>query len=150
MGTRHTILAGTLLFLVCASVANGQAGKNPTPLPPAYMPSGEQTFKQFCASCHGADAKGNGPASYSLKVPAPDLTTLAKRHEGKFPYKYVESVLLFGVGFTAHGSSDMPTWGPVFLLLDKHDERTVRQRIRNVCDYLASLQEKAVLAGEGN
>jgi hypothetical protein len=36
----------------------------------------------------------------------------------------------------------MPTWGPIFRYFDNQNERVVRQRIRNLCDYLASLQEK--------
>ncbi len=105
------------------------------------VPSGEHLYKQFCSACHGADAKGQGPAAASLKTPPPDLTTLAKRHTGKFPEEYVTSVLLFGPGTTAHGASDMPTWGPVFEYLDKHDEAAVRQRIKNLTNYLKSVQE---------
>ena len=35
----------------------------------------------------------------------------------------------------------MPTWGPIFQYYDKQSERVVQQRIKNLCDYLASLQE---------
>ena len=42
-------------------------------------------FKQYCASCHGLDAKGHGPAVPALKVPPPDLTSLTKNNHGKFP-----------------------------------------------------------------
>jgi len=51
---------------------------------------------------------------------------------GKFPYEYVSSVLLFGPGLTAHGSANMPTWGPIFLYLDKHNEDAAQQRIKNL------------------
>ena len=70
---------------------------------------------------------------------------------GKFPYDYVSSVLELGptpprnipseYAYPAHGSSDMPTWGPIFQYHDKQNERVVTQRIKNLCDYLASLQE---------
>lgn len=107
-------------------------------------------YKQFCAACHGAEAKGHGPAASALKVAPPDLTTLAQRHGGKFPYHYVASVLSFGPGLRAHGSSAMPTWGPIFRRLDEHKESPLRQdsemavrdRIQNLSDYLASLQKK--------
>jgi hypothetical protein len=43
---------------------------------------------------------------------------------------------------TAHGSIDMPTWGSVFLYVDKNeDDAAVKQRIQNLSDYLASLQQ---------
>jgi mono/diheme cytochrome c family protein len=99
-------------------------------------------YGQYCAACHGANGKGGGPAAVSLKAPPPDLTMLAKRHDAKFPYDYVSQVLLFGPGTTAHGSPTMPTWGPIFGNLDKLNARAVQLRIKNLCDYLASIQEK--------
>ncbi len=110
--------------------------------PPNFVPAGKDTFKLYCAACHGLDAKGHGPAREALKIPAPNLTTLTKRHGGAFPYDYVTAVLTFGPGFTAHGSADMPTWGPIFQYLDNNNQAAVQKRIRNLCDYLAALQEK--------
>lgn len=98
-------------------------------------------YKQYCASCHGTDGKGRGPVSASLNTRPADLTTLAKRHDGKFPREYVAGALRFGPGFSAHGSSEMPVWGPIFQYLDNYDEAAVRQRIKNLCDYLESIQE---------
>lgn len=138
------IVAILLMSLAVTGSARAQVRLAPpdqSPFPPAYMPSGEHLYRQFCSACHGADAKGQGPAAASLKTPPPDLTTLARRHMGKFPDDYVASILLFGPGTTAHGASDMPTWGPVFEYLDKHDEAAVRQRIKNLTNYLKSLQE---------
>jgi len=134
----HLILAGALFLATCV------AGAHPVDetLPPTYIPTGEQMFKQYCAVCHGSDAKGQGPLAALLKTPPPDLTTLAKRHMGKFPYDYVKTILKFGPGPTSHGSSDMPTWGPIFRYNDKQNERVVQQRIKNLCDFLASLQER--------
>ena len=137
---RFLILAGALAFVACVVVAGSGSAINDM-LPPTYMPSGEQMFKQYCAVCHGADARGMGPLAAVLKTPPPDLTTLSKRHLGRFPRAYVTSILQFGPGPNAHGSSDMPTWGPIFRYYDKQNERVVEQRIKNLCDYLASLQE---------
>jgi mono/diheme cytochrome c family protein len=112
-------------------------------LPTSYVPCGQLMYKQYCATCHGIDAKGQGPFAPLLKVPPADLTTLAKRHDGKFPYDYVSNVLRFGPGPTVfHGSADMPAWRPIFQYLDKNNERVVQQRIKNLCNYLASLQEQ--------
>jgi len=47
----------------------------------------------------------------------------------------------FGKLLSAHGSSDMPVWGPIFNMVDFH-EMAIRKRIKNLCDYLASQQEK--------
>jgi mono/diheme cytochrome c family protein len=138
MRIRDLILPGVVLMAACAAAAHPIDDT----LPPAYLRSGQQMFKQYCAVCHGSDAKGQGPLAALLKTPPPDLTTLAKRHLGKFPYDYVKSILEFGPGPTAHGTSDMPTWGPIFRYNDKQNERVVQQRIKNLCDFLASLQER--------
>jgi len=139
MRMRRAVLAGGFMVLVASIVAAGRSASE-TQLPPTYMPTGERMYKQYCAACHGADAKGRGPVAHMLTTAPPDLTTLAKRHNGKFPYDYVKSVLEFGPGVTAHGSTEMPTWGPIFRYYDKQNERVVQERIKNLCDYLASLQ----------
>jgi len=133
---------GALASILLLSIASTAAGPavDETELPPTYLPTGQQMYKQFCAACHGADAKGHGPLAVVLKTPPADLTTLAKRHQGKFPYEYVSSVLEFGSGFPAHGSSEMPTWGSIFRYYDQRNERVVKKRIKNLSDYLASLQ----------
>ena len=142
------IFLALLLAAATAALARQESSRvapadDPTgQLPPGYVPSGKTMYKQYCAACHGARGKGNGPAAPNLNVRVPDLTTLSKRHGGKFPFDYVVSVLRFGPGFTAHGSSEMPVWGPIFEYLENQNEAAVRQRIKNLCDYLESLQEK--------
>jgi len=111
-------------------------------LPPTYVPPGRQMYREYCAACHGSNGKGRGPVAASLRKPPPNLTTLAQRHGGPFPEEYVTNVLRFGTGFSAHGSSEMPVWGPLFQYLENYNEAAVRQRIKNLCDYLESIQEK--------
>ena len=143
MLSRHRILFAALLFVALSGAhAKAQAVPDQWRLPPNYIPSGSVMFGQYCSACHGENGKGGGPTVARLKVPPPDLTTLAKRHGGKFPSDYVSTVLLFGPGTTAHGSPDMPTWGPIFGILDKQNARAVEQRIKNLSDYLASIQQK--------
>ena len=122
------------------------AGANSQPtedqnLPVNYAPSGKVMYQLYCATCHGAEAKGNGPLASSLKTPPPNLTTLAKRHGGKCPADYVTRMLQFGTTLPPHGSSDMPAWGPIFQYFDKRSQQAVRKRIENLRDYLASIQE---------
>ena len=111
-------------------------------LPAGYVPSGTAMYSQYCASCHGLEGRGDGPFAFMLKKPPSDLTGLSKRHMGKFPAEYVSNVLRFGTGSTVHGSSDMPTWGSIFQMIDKNNERAVQQRIKNLTDYLETLQRK--------
>lgn len=104
--------------------------------------SGQEMFQSYCAVCHGKDAKGAGPATEALKTTPPDLTTLAKRHDGKFPADYVTSVLRLGIKAPAHGSSDMPVWGPLLRSVSGGDESIVNMRIGNLVRYLESIQAK--------
>jgi mono/diheme cytochrome c family protein len=99
-------------------------------------------YKAYCASCHGADAKGNGPASPALKSPAGDLTALAKNNKGSFPAARVNSVLTGTAELPAHGSADMPVWGPVFRKLSNGHDPEVQLRINNLTKYLQSIQSK--------
>ena len=135
-----TIVAALSTFAALAALSHTDAGRSQ--LPPTYLPSGKQMYREYCAGCHGLDGKGRGPVASSLNKRPPDLTTLAKRHAGAFPREYVTTVLRFGPGFSAHGSSDMPVWGPIFQYLDNYNEAAVRQRIQNLCEYLESIQER--------
>ena len=47
--------------------------KNPVPSKPASITAGAAAFKKYCAFCHNADAKGNGPLAPKDSNP-PDLT----------------------------------------------------------------------------
>jgi mono/diheme cytochrome c family protein len=138
---RQVILGGVLVLMFYAPGAKSQPTVDQT-LPSTYVPSGKAMFQLYCANCHGADAKGNGPLAPALKTPPPNLTTLAKRHAGKFPYDYVLRMLQFGTTARAHGSSDMPAWGPIFQYFDKKSQQAVKQRIDNLSNYLASVQQQ--------
>jgi hypothetical protein len=75
-------------------------------------------------------------------MPPPDLTTLSKRHENKFPAGYVGVVLTFGKRFASHGSEDMPVWGSRFKTLDPAHDPTGQQHIDDVVAYIQSIQVK--------
>jgi mono/diheme cytochrome c family protein len=95
--------------------------------------SAQEMFNQYCAPCHGANGLGKGPAAPALKSQPTDLTQLAKKHDGKYPASAVAGVLKFGGSPTAaHGSADMPVWGPLFQSLDKYHDSVVQQRISNL------------------
>jgi mono/diheme cytochrome c family protein len=104
--------------------------------------SGKEMFVSYCASCHGKDAKGDGPAANALKQLPADLTTLAKRNGGKYPTDKVTSILRGQAKLMAHGDQEMPVWGPVFWRMSQGREEQVQMRIANLNRYLESLQEK--------
>lgn len=138
----RNILFGALLLVVFATGTKVKLAANNVQTETPDIASGKKTYVEYCAACHGDDGKGMGPAASALKTPPPDLTTLAKRHVGKFPEDYVAEIVRFGKPIQAHGSAEMPVWGPIFSARDKFNEVAVRRRIKNLCDYLATLQEK--------
>ena len=146
---RYFVLTLGFLFLICTdrnsvaiqATASPQSAQEDE-LPATYVPPGKQTYREYCAVCHGFDGKGNGPAASSMRKQPPILTTIAKRHGGKFPEEYVKGVLQFGPGFSAHGASEMPVWGPIFRYVENYNEAAVRRRIKNLCDFLESIQER--------
>ncbi|HKO05196.1 MAG TPA: c-type cytochrome [Candidatus Acidoferrales bacterium] len=103
-------------------------------------PSGEELYMQHCAVCHGSDLKGSGPIPDPFRAP-PDLTTLARRHGGKFPEAYVSDMLRNGVMMPAHGPAEMPIWGSDFAV-DRVGSAQAALRITNLTNYIKSLQEK--------
>ena len=112
------------------------------PAPMTSPASGKEMFMSYCASCHGKDAKGDGPAANALKQLPADLTTLAKRNGGKYPSDKVTSILRGQAKLMAHGDQEMPVWGPVFWRMSQGREEQVQMRIANLNRYLESLQEK--------
>jgi mono/diheme cytochrome c family protein len=137
--------------LLCASAATllwgWRAWPQTTgkPLPPLVIESmsGRDLYDFYCASCHGRQGHGDGPTAPALKTLPPDLTTLARRGGGAFPAGRVLALVTHGepLPTPAHGSKEMPVWGPVFLALDPSDTRT-KVRISNIVDYVAALQAK--------
>ena len=78
-----------------------------------------------------------------LKTPSPDLRFLARRNHGEFPRRKVETYVKGegGAQALAHGTLEMPVWGPVFRGLDVSDT-LASVRIREIVQYLEAMQQK--------
>ena len=139
---RPALLVGISFVLALTPCVGRQKTKPESTQRKVNLASGNQTFLQYCASCHGKGGKGDGPAAFVMKTPPPDLTTLAKRHEGKYPAGYVSAVLIFGRSFASHGSEEMPVWGSRFKKLDPVDDPTGQQHIDDLVAYVRSIQVK--------
>ena len=100
---------------------------------------GPDLFRAYCASCHGVDAQGNGPAAPALKTKPADLTLLSKRNGGQFPEERVRKVISGDDVLAAHGSREMPIWGPVFHQIEEDVDRG-NVRMENLVKYLESIQ----------
>ena len=112
------------------------------PAPYTSPSSGKDMYIAYCASCHGQDAMGNGPAAPALKTRPTDLTILAVKNGGKFPDAHIAEIIKGDTITAAHGNKEMPVWSPVFRSLGRHDPAQEQMRIHNLTTYLESIQQK--------
>ena len=136
------LICGLLIPLVAgfAQEKNQDQGKK---MEITYSLSGADMYRTWCASCHGADGKGDGPAAAALKKAPVDLTLLSKKNGGKFPAGRVRNFIEGKDEATvaAHGSREMPIWGDVFRSI-ANDQGAVTYRVVALSAYLESLQVK--------
>jgi len=102
-------------------------------LPMTSAASGEEMYSVYCSSCHGWEAKG---------LSAPDLTTLAKRNNGKFPALLVSEMIRGEARVDGHGPKNMPVWGVAFRYVGSGSRLEIDVRINNLTEYIRTLQEK--------
>jgi mono/diheme cytochrome c family protein len=139
-------LEGVLVILVFSALAMGQQSGAETKTAAAEKNepiSGKQLYVSYCAMCHGTDAKGGGPFSPQLRAWPPDLTQLAKKNNGTYPAMHVSEMVdgEFGKA-SAHGSREMPIWGPVFRSMAHGHNDNAQLRINSIVKYVESLQQK--------
>jgi len=117
---RSTVSRGLMILAPCVVLVaflllnqeTGSTRMNTASSPPQETPSlGKAIFDSKCASCHGAEGKGDGPPSMQLMVKPRDFTA------GKYKFRSTESGsiptdedLFKSVREGLHGTS-MPNWG---------------------------------------
>lgn len=101
---------------------------------------GKVIYQRYCASCHGAEARGNGVIAGELRLPPADLTRLAKRNGGRFPFDRVARAIDGRQKTGAHGAPDMPLWGEVFPKTEGTEAPSVQSAIGRITHYLWSVQ----------
>jgi len=127
------------LYVSSSMLAQNKPKGEMTPTTPEA--AGQATFHANCASCHGLDLKGTGPAAPALNSKPTDLTQLSKRNGGKFPLAMVERAIQGNEFVLAHGSREMPVWGEAFRAVNR-DEALVKVKVHNLALYIESMQEK--------
>jgi len=137
------VLAGSLLFVFGGLCIAQQAVIRKVPIRSVDPSSGEKMYSSYCAACHGTDGKGIGPAAPSLRTSPADLTTLAKRNNGKFPGLAVYEVIRGDSARASHSDKDMPIWGDLFSSLcpgARTPGPEIQWRATNLTAYVKSLQ----------
>jgi mono/diheme cytochrome c family protein len=135
-----------VLFLAVVMGSACATAREDSPIPdpdPLLVEVGAELFATYCASCHGVDARGDGPAASALSTPRSDLTRIAARSGGVFPESAIAKKIDGRFNVPAHGSREMPIWGarlgdeiPGFATGDE----VARGRVASLVEYLKSLQ----------
>ncbi len=99
-------------------------------------------YLRYCGSCHGVEAKGDGPVSKHLSIKPPDLTQLRKNNKGVFPIDQVMSAIDGTRAVRTHGDSKMPVWGEVFEKFDRarKDPEQAQSKVKVIAEQLSTLQ----------
>jgi len=130
--TTIVLIAGLVLVLPGRSSSRpqdkGEAAKK-----------GQVLYAQYCRSCHGDEAKGDGPAASALKVRPTDLTQIAKKYQG-FPIDKVMDWIDGEKYAVGHGSREMPVWGKRFRR-SPGGEKGAQSEIVLLTRYLESIQQ---------
>ena len=106
---------------------------------------GKKLYARYCAACHGPDGKGDGVVSQFMRPKPADLTQLAKKAGGKFPFYEVVRTIDGRETVRAHGDPDMPVWGELFTkeAAGSPDRYAVaRGKVVLITDYLETIQAK--------
>ncbi len=102
---------------------------------------GVDLYREFCAVCHGVQAKGGGPAADALKKHPTDLTQLARKNGGKFPMLAVQSTIKGSGGAMEHGTHEMPMWGSIFSQSGQAKDLG-DMRVMSLLKYIEGIQVK--------
>ena len=143
-GVLTILLSIPLAIAGCSGHRTTAQVSSPRAPDPMLAEVGAELFTTYCASCHGVDARGGGPAAPALITPPSDLSRIAARGGGVFPESSVARLIDGRFDLPAHGSREMPIWGaclaeeiPCFATGDE----VARGRIASLVEYLKSLQE---------
>jgi mono/diheme cytochrome c family protein len=141
---RRSLQLVPAVALLCVALSAGQQNQTAPSAerPPAQLIhsiKGPDLFRAYCAPCHGQDAMGAGPAAPALKTKVPNLTLLARNNGGQFPVAHVRESIMGEQVVVAHGSREMPVWGPVFHQVEG-DMDWGNVRLENLVKYLESIQ----------
>ena len=144
--------SGTAVVLLAFSMSLPNARAGQTGSVEDQIKMGAADYQNFCAACHGKDARGNGPVAMELKTTPPSLRKLAARRNGVFDVNEIVKIIDGRDMPRAHGTREMPIWGSLFrfvaeasgiLSSDMEDtEKDAQKHLLAVAKYLETIQEK--------
>lgn len=106
------------------------------------MRGARHDYNKYCASCHGAEGRGDGPVAQAMKAMPADITLLAMNNDGEFPADKVSSIIDGRADVKAHGPRAMPVWGEeLYVSAEGVGQRQTKDRIDALTEYLRRMQK---------
>lgn len=141
MGEKYPLAAALAAVIVAATVPLHRAPAQEMEV----IAAGELEYQRNCAVCHGVDGKGQGLMKRFLTVAPADLTTLAKKNSGRFPFWQTYRIIDGREEVRGHGSQEMPVWGARFRAdaggEDSPGRAQAAGRLLSLVFYLQHIQE---------
>lgn len=107
------------------------------------LADGKQEYEENCVSCHGADGRGQGDLGQKLFKKPSDLTTIAERNEGEFPFQRVFQIIAGDTPVAGHETMHMPEYADRMKSDNfKPGYHQAHVRILQLTHYLQSIQAK--------
>jgi mono/diheme cytochrome c family protein len=138
-------IAGAAILLGAASASLAQDAGGKQSREAFALQIGKQKYTQYCATCHGPNAAGDGVAANLFTKRPPDLTLLAKNNGGKFPMSELLNIVKGNAPIPAHGNREMPVWGEILgrpLDTSMTGQAAADAEILVIGHYLESIQKK--------
>lgn len=135
--TARRALISMGLLAAAAFAANASDSKR------AVLDDGRMEFEENCTACHGKDGTGTGELAVKLVKPPKDLTAIAARNGGTFPFWQVFEIIAGETPVAGHDTFQMPQYSkrmraqegePGFL--------PAHVRVLELTHYLESIQKK--------
>jgi mono/diheme cytochrome c family protein len=131
----HAITLAAGLLLVLAASARAESASDP----------GRAMYLRYCGACHGPQGKGDGVAGSFMNPKPADLTQLAEKNGGTFPFQKVMAYIDGTQDVRAHGDPVMPVWGEAFRAeagWDMGRRVEVQGKLMLITDCIRSIQAK--------
>ena len=135
-------LLWTLLALVAVTLPRAIPVSAQSPGESRPLPAGSGLYANYCAVCHGTDARGTGPLAESLKRRPANLTMIASNNKGVYDRDLVRRIIDGRNPVKGHGGGDMPVWGDAFERSADAGPQAVEARLESLVEYLATLQAR--------
>jgi hypothetical protein len=110
---------------------------------PWLLAAGARDYQEFCAGCHGTEARLGALTAGGQSSAPPDLTKIAARRGGDFPAEEIAQSIDGRRDAAAHGPRDMPVWGVKLAELyvpGGFTQARIRNRIDILVEYLETVQ----------